>query len=183
VETADSLAPVEPSPQPTDELTEDGGDVDVVVAEADGAATDDVEIKVEEGDVVVDDLLVEDPVAGDLEAELAEVDGELARQILADTAGLTDEVVEVVADELVVADEPPSPELVPEPELSISEGYEQRLAEAEQVLDDVDGALVRLRDGTYGSCEVCGDAIADDLLAVRPTARACERHLPLAEAS
>ena len=51
------------------------------------------------------------------------------------------------------------------------------------MLDDVDGALGRLQDGTYGRCEVCDDGISDDRLAAEPTARTCERHLPLAHAS
>jgi DnaK suppressor protein len=65
----------------------------------------------------------------------------------------------------------------------IAIGYDALLAAAEQVLDDVDGALGRLQDGSYGRCEVCDDGIADDRLAVEPTARTCERHLPLAHAS
>ena len=42
--------------------------------------------------------------------------------------------------------------------------YGTLLTEAERVLDEVDHALARLDDGTYGSCEVCGSAIGDDRL-------------------
>jgi RNA polymerase-binding transcription factor DksA len=96
------------------------------------------------------------------------------------------DTVEVVEVEIVVdageaeqstgADEP-----VAEGGLAIS--YDALLAAAEQVLDDVDGALARLQDGTYGRCEVCNDGITDDRLAAVPTARTCERHLPLAHAN
>lgn len=38
---------------------------------------------------------------------------------------------------------------------------------------EVDAALARLDAGTYGTCERCGRPIADERLAVRPTARTC----------
>jgi RNA polymerase-binding transcription factor DksA len=60
-------------------------------------------------------------------------------------------------------------------------GHEAVLAEAERVLDEVDRALARLDDGSYGSCEVCGDAVDDDALASAPTARTCRAHLPLTD--
>jgi len=37
----------------------------------------------------------------------------------------------------------------------------------------VEDALVRLDDGRYGRCDVCGQAIADEVLAAEPTARRC----------
>jgi hypothetical protein len=43
----------------------------------------------------------------------------------------------------------------------------------EAVLDQVDGALARLDDGSYGRCESCGAIIADERLAETPTARTC----------
>lgn len=43
-------------------------------------------------------------------------------------------------------------------------------------LDDVERALARLDDGTYGTCEVCGSVLADDVLAERPQTRLCEQH-------
>jgi len=41
------------------------------------------------------------------------------------------------------------------------------------LLDDVELALARLDDGTYGRCESCGSAIADAELADDPLGRAC----------
>ncbi len=55
-------------------------------------------------------------------------------------------------------------------------GYERQLSEAEQVLDEVDRALARLEDGTYGTCEVCGEPVAEERLAADPLARTCESH-------
>jgi hypothetical protein len=43
----------------------------------------------------------------------------------------------------------------------------------EALLDQVDGALARLDDGSYGRCESCGALIADERLAETPTARTC----------
>jgi RNA polymerase-binding transcription factor DksA len=47
---------------------------------------------------------------------------------------------------------------------------------AERDVDDVEKALHRLDDGTYGSCEVCGAPIPDELLAERPARRTCAAH-------
>jgi RNA polymerase-binding transcription factor DksA len=50
---------------------------------------------------------------------------------------------------------------------------------AERTLDEVDRALERLDNGTYGRCEVCGETIDEARLEADPTARTCTRHLPL----
>ena len=56
-------------------------------------------------------------------------------------------------------------------------GMEQPdLDAAERDVDDVEKALGRLDDGTYDRCEVCGAAIADELLEASPTARRCAEH-------
>ncbi|HEY2563823.1 MAG TPA: hypothetical protein VGI44_08920 [Acidimicrobiales bacterium] len=44
----------------------------------------------------------------------------------------------------------------------------------EALLDQVDAALARLDDGSYGRCQSCGTIIADEWLAQIPTARTCE---------
>ena len=59
--------------------------------------------------------------------------------------------------------------------------YEAVLAEAERILDDVDHALARLDEGTYGTCEQCGQPIAEGRLALLPAARSCERHPQLTD--
>lgn len=40
-------------------------------------------------------------------------------------------------------------------------------------LTEVDGALARMRDGSYGECVDCGEAIAPARLAAYPTAKRC----------
>lgn len=45
-------------------------------------------------------------------------------------------------------------------------------------LAELDAAAARVADGTYGRCEVCGEAIPDERLEARPTARTCVRHAP-----
>ncbi|MEQ1786495.1 MAG: TraR/DksA C4-type zinc finger protein [Acidimicrobiales bacterium] len=43
-------------------------------------------------------------------------------------------------------------------------------------LDEVDRALVKLDDGTYGSCETCGEPISAARLEAMPAARFCIAH-------
>lgn len=50
----------------------------------------------------------------------------------------------------------------------------------EAELRDIERALARLDDGTYGTCEVCGDRLPDAVLVDTPAARFCRAHLPLA---
>jgi RNA polymerase-binding protein DksA len=44
---------------------------------------------------------------------------------------------------------------------------------ADQVLGEIDAALKRIDDGTYGTCEVCGKPIAPERLEARPWATLC----------
>jgi RNA polymerase-binding transcription factor DksA len=43
-------------------------------------------------------------------------------------------------------------------------------------LDQVDAALARIADGTYGTCAVCGETIAEGRLEARPWTPFCIRH-------
>ena len=47
------------------------------------------------------------------------------------------------------------------------------LAAAEGRLEELDRAVARVADGTYGRCEVCGDAIAGERLEALPTTTTC----------
>lgn len=47
------------------------------------------------------------------------------------------------------------------------------LSDAQRELSDIDQALERLRDGTYGMCAHCGKPIAPERLAARPSAAMC----------
>ena len=55
------------------------------------------------------------------------------------------------------------------------------LEQVEAELADVEHALRRLDDGTYGTCEVCGKVIPDERLEAIPTARLCLEHQAEAE--
>lgn len=44
---------------------------------------------------------------------------------------------------------------------------------AREHLADIDAALARLADGSYGVCQACGQPIGAERLAARPAARTC----------
>ncbi len=123
---------------------------------------------------------------------LRAVDHEAARRHLTDEhqrlerlrAGLEnehlhDEPQEDSAAELSHVDQHPadaaSDAFEREKEFSILEQVEAELA-------DVSRALERLDGGTYGRCDACGEAIADERLATLPAARFCVQHQADAEA-
>jgi hypothetical protein len=45
--------------------------------------------------------------------------------------------------------------------------------QAQEALEEVEGALRRLDDGTYGRCEGCGELIAPERLEALPATRRC----------
>jgi DnaK suppressor protein len=44
---------------------------------------------------------------------------------------------------------------------------------AREHLADIDAALARVADGSYGTCQACGQPISAERLAARPMARTC----------
>jgi RNA polymerase-binding transcription factor DksA len=56
------------------------------------------------------------------------------------------------------------------------------LEQVEAELADVERALRRLDDGTYGACEACGQPIGDERLTAQPATRFCVAHQEAAEA-
>jgi RNA polymerase-binding transcription factor DksA len=56
----------------------------------------------------------------------------------------------------------------------------ESLQALESTLDEVERALARLDEGTYGRCEVCGEELDDEQLSADPAARHCRAHLPIA---
>jgi RNA polymerase-binding transcription factor DksA len=55
----------------------------------------------------------------------------------------------------------------------LDEGLEEG---AERTLHEIDAALRRIDDGTYGTCEVGGEPIPPERLRVIPWARTCVEH-------
>jgi RNA polymerase-binding transcription factor DksA len=55
------------------------------------------------------------------------------------------------------------------------------LEQVEAELADVEHALRRIDEGTYGTCEACGRPIGDDRLEVLPAARFCLEDQSVAE--
>jgi RNA polymerase-binding transcription factor DksA len=60
------------------------------------------------------------------------------------------------------------------------EAYETNTAilkELEAQLLDVNDALKKIEDGTYGTCEVSGEQISEGRLDANPAARTCKDHM------
>jgi DnaK suppressor protein len=79
----------------------------------------------------------------------------------------------------------PAPDDSPEAR-AVAEERAAELAALRQVQDDlgaVDRALAALDEGTYGTCAVCGVALADAVLAASPVARDCGEHQASAPAA
>lgn len=51
------------------------------------------------------------------------------------------------------------------------------IANLRALLDDVERALAKLDDGTYGTCEECGEPIAAARLEAMPASRFCVEHV------
>lgn len=61
--------------------------------------------------------------------------------------------------------------------VELSQGVVFTLREKEQrTLAEIDEALQRMEDGTYGQCEECEDQIGSKRLDIFPTARLCITH-------
>jgi len=59
-------------------------------------------------------------------------------------------------------------------QVTAERGEAERLAsELREALDEVEAAIERLGDGTYGICEVCGKPIGAARLEAMPAARLC----------
>jgi len=59
-------------------------------------------------------------------------------------------------------------------QVAAEQGENQALAaQLRDQLDDVEAAIAKLDDGTYGVCEICGRPIGEARLEAMPTARLC----------
>ena len=77
---------------------------------------------------------------------------------------------------------PPQEEQEPDPNdvATNIEGYEDNTAilkDLEIRYNEVLAALDRIEKGTYGTCEVSGEAIEEDRLNADPAAKTCKAHL------
>lgn len=75
--------------------------------------------------------------------------------------------------------QPPDTDPVPPLEADEPGTVEEGIAVLERIegeLAEVDAALTRLDDGTYGRCRVCDAPIPEAQLAERPAAAACPAH-------
>ena len=62
-------------------------------------------------------------------------------------------------------------------QVAAEQGENQALAaQLRNELDEVERALAKLDDGTYGTCETCGEPIASARLEAKPAARYCITH-------
>ncbi len=128
---------------------------------------------------VSDDLVVEDVTeepADELGYDGAEVDAEIGAEFEADPDVDYETDVDVDVD---VDYDPDVTNDRDEQDSSDEDGEQETHRSAvdavDGLLDEVELALTRLDDGTYGRCEECGDPIDDDRLAESPIIRSCGR--------
>jgi RNA polymerase-binding transcription factor DksA len=61
-----------------------------------------------------------------------------------------------------------------------AEAWEERqatLIALEVQYNDINRALHKIENGTYGTCEICGGPIEDDRIAANASARTCTEHM------
>ena len=90
-----------------------------------------------------------------------------------------DENEPVEAQELSVVDQHPadvgSEVFERQKDIAIAEGFDNEL-------EEIEAALARIDDGSYGTCETCGKAIPKERLEAKPAARFCVEDQAAAEA-
>ncbi|MCF6507656.1 conjugal transfer protein TraR [Blastococcus sp. MG754426] len=57
---------------------------------------------------------------------------------------------------------------------------QRRSADLQRTIEEIDAALARIEDGSYGRCTGCGTAIPEERLELRPFARTCVACTPAA---
>jgi DnaK suppressor protein len=126
-------------------------------------------------------------------ANLAEVESDEARELLESERGRLEHVrdtfdAEHIHDETEDDSAGELSHLAQHPADTGSETFEREkdfsiLEQVEAELGDVERALVRLDEGTYGTCEACGHTITEERLAAMPATRFCISHQAEAEAT
>ena len=85
-----------------------------------------------------------------------------------------DLAVESVDPVVVVGvDSSPDSETVTDSGVAEEEAHRSAVDAVDDLLDEVELAMARLDDGTYGRCEACGVSIDDAELALGPLVREC----------
>jgi DnaK suppressor protein len=114
------------------------------------------------------------PDLPDHDATLAAPPEDVVTQLAGVQANLTAQLSELDGDEVELAvDE----NFADSGQVAAEEGENRALAaQLRDQLDDVERALAKLDDGTYGSCDVCSQPIGADRLDAMPTARFCIEH-------
>jgi RNA polymerase-binding transcription factor DksA len=104
-------------------------------------------------------------------------------KLLADKQRLEDELMRIGKKDPVVPNDydatPPDFGRSPDENALEEETYEARLGveySLERHLKDINTALGRMEQGTYGTCTVCGDRIDEKRLNAFPAATACMKH-------
>ena len=102
--------------------------------------------------------------------ERLEQEKERLRALIANMAEDNNEGDPVGSDELATVDQHPAD--------AGSETFEREkdmaiLSNLEEQITEIEKALARVDEGTYGTCEACGKPIGDERLEVVPTARYC----------
>jgi RNA polymerase-binding transcription factor DksA len=80
--------------------------------------------------------------------------------------------------DLAAYDQHPAEEATETQSAEVDGAIESHLREQ---LDEVEAALARVEDGSFGACEICGRPIGDERLEARPAARFCLEHERQAE--
>jgi RNA polymerase-binding protein DksA len=85
-----------------------------------------------------------------------------------------DELVSQLAGDSALAGDHYDANFADSSQVTAERGEAEALAtQLRETLADVERALHKLDDGTYGVCEVCGKPIGDARLEAMPTARRC----------
>jgi RNA polymerase-binding transcription factor DksA len=114
-------------------------------------------------DVAREHLVAERARLDDVKAGLPDIEGESENESLSELSDLDQHQADVGTETFDR-----------ERDLSILDQVEGELA-------DVERALQRLDEGTYGLCEACGKPIEDERLEALPAARFCVEHQAAAE--
>jgi DnaK suppressor protein len=103
------------------------------------------------------------------------VTSEIRAQLEAERAHLADQVASLTPGSAVSPDFDDN--FADSGQVAAEQGENKVLAgQLANELDEVERALAKLDDGTYGACEVCGDRIAEPRLEAMPATRFCIDH-------